>query len=136
MKYLVDANVLSEPTKFVCVQRVADWLNANESELAVSPVVMGEIWRGVDALPEGRKKEELVAWFTRLRARMASLDWTTETAVVWAEMLNFVKRSGYTVGIMDTMIAATAKLHGLTVATRNVDDFTRCGVPVVNPFSV
>ncbi len=134
MKYLVDANVLSEPTKFVSVQRTVDWLNANEADLVVNPVVLGEIWRGVDALPDGRKKQELVAWFEKLRARMHSLDWTTETALVWAEMVNHVKRSGYTVGIMDTMIAATAKLHGLTVATRNVDDFTRCGVAVVNPF--
>jgi len=40
----------------------------------------------------------------------------------------------FTVGIKDTMIAATAKHYGLTVATRNEDDFKRCGVPVVNPF--
>lgn len=54
--------------------------------------------------------------------------------MVRAEMVNRVKRAGYTVRIMDTMIAASAKAHGLMVATRNVNDFTRCGVPVVNPF--
>jgi len=59
MKYLVDANVLSEPTKPLSVQKVEDWLNDHESELVVTPVVMGEIWRGVDALPEGRKKTDL-----------------------------------------------------------------------------
>ena len=133
MKYLVDADVLSEPTKAVSVQRAVDWLNENEAELVVSPVVMGEIWRGVEALPEGRKKQELVAWFGRLRARRPSLDWTTEIALVWAEMVNQIRRSGCTVGIMDTMIAATAKRHGLIVATRNVSDFSRCGVAVVNP---
>jgi hypothetical protein len=135
MKYLVDANVLSEPTKVVSDPRTVDWLDANDAELVVSPVVLGEIWRGVDALADGKKKQELVAWFERLRGRLPALDWTTETAVIWAEMVNEIKRAGYTVGIMDTMIAATAKQHGLTVATRNVDDFTRCGVPVVNPFA-
>ena len=134
MKYLVDANVLSEPTKLVRVQRVVDWLNANDTELAASAVVMGELWRGVDALAEGRKKQELAAWLAKVCARVPVFDWTLETALVWAEMVNHVKRSGYTVGIMDTMIAATAKLHGLTVATRNVADFRRCGVPVINPF--
>ena len=134
MKYLVDANVLSEPTKLVRVQRVVDWLNANETALAASSVVMGEIWRGVDALAEGRKKQELAAWFEKVCERVPVFDWTLETALVWAEMVNHIKRSGYTVGIMDTMIAATAKLHGLTVATRNVADFRRCGVPVINPF--
>ena len=134
MKYLVDANVLSEPTKPVCSQRVSEWLNANEADLNVSAVVLGEIWRGVDALPEGRKKAELISWFQKVRGRMTCLDWTAEAPLVWAEMVNRIKRSGFTVGMMDTMIAATAKLHGLTVATRNVEDFTRCGVDVVNPF--
>lgn len=49
-------------------------------------------------------------------------------------LVSQVKRAGFTIEIRDTMIAASAKLHGLTMATRNVDDFTRCGVPVVNPF--
>jgi predicted nucleic acid-binding protein len=65
---------------------------------------------------------------------MPTLEWTTETALVWGEMVNEVKRSGYTVGLMDTMIAATAKRHHLIIATRNVDDFRRCGVTVFNPF--
>ncbi len=112
-----------------------EWLDAHEAELVTSPVVMGEIWRGIDALSEGKKKRELVAWFEKLEARMTALDWTTAIALVWAEMVNRIKRAGYTVAIMDTMIAATARHHGLTVATRNVDDFMRCGVPVVNPFA-
>jgi hypothetical protein len=52
---------------------------------------MGEIWRGVDALPEGKKREELVAWFQKLLARMPTLEWTTETALIWGEMVNEVK---------------------------------------------
>ncbi len=136
MKYLVDANVLSEPTKRVRVQRVVDWLNANETVLAASSVVMGEIWRGVDALADGRKKQELAAWFEKLCGQVPVFDWNLEIAVVWAQMVNHVKRRGHTVGILDTMIAATAKHHGLTVATRNVADFRRCGVPVINPFEL
>ena len=62
------------------------------------------------------------------------MDWTTESAILWAEMVNTVKQSRCTVGLLDTQIAAIAKQHGLIVATRNVDDFTRCGVSVVNPF--
>lgn len=134
MKYLVDANVLSEPTKPYCVPKVLEWLDANEAELVVNPMVMGEIWRGVDALPEGRKKRELAEWFSDLSLGVPCLGWTVETALLWAEMVNQIKRAGYTVGIMDTMIAATAKLHGLTVVTRNVTDFMRCGVAILNPF--
>jgi predicted nucleic acid-binding protein len=134
MRYLVDANVICEPTKRFKVQRVVEWLAANESELVADLIVMGEIWRGVIALPDGAKREELVQWFQKLLARMPTLEWTTDTALVWGELVNEVKRSGYTVGLMDTMIAAAAKRHNLIVATRNVDDFRRCGVEVLNPF--
>ena len=134
MNFLVDVNVLSEPTKRVCSQAVVNWLEEHADEIVADPVVMGEIWRGVDALPEGRKKIELIAWFGTVRASIRCRDWTIEASVMWAEMVNRIKRAGHTVGLMDTMIAATAKLHGLTVATRNVDDFRRCGVAVVNPF--
>jgi len=85
MTYLVDANLLSEPTKPVSVERAVEWLDANEAELITSPLVMGEIWRGIDALPEGKKKRELVAWFEQVQARMPTLDWTT--AIALAELL-------------------------------------------------
>jgi predicted nucleic acid-binding protein len=134
MKYLVDVNVLSEPTKPVSLQRVADWLQANRNDTVVDAVVLAEIWRGVDALPKGQRMELLTAWFLNLKAKLPCLDWTPETAMKWGPLVNQVKGAGFTIEIKDTMIAATAKLHGLTVATRNVDDFTRCGVPVVNPF--
>ena len=49
-------------------------------------------------------------------------------------ILNEIRDSGFTVGIKDTMIAASARYHGLTVATRNVADFVHCGVEVINPF--
>lgn len=135
MTYLVDVNVLCEPTKPVYEPKVARWLDEHETELELAPIVMGEIWRGVDALPLGKKRTDLTAWFNELRNRMPVLDWTTDTALIWAEMVNQVRRSGYTVGLMDTFIAAIARQHQLTVATRNVNDFARCGVPVVNPFA-
>ncbi len=134
MKYLVDVNVLSEPTKPVSAQRVTDWLNVNSADCVVDAVVMAEIWRGVGALPAGRRKDSLIKWFHDLKARLPCLDWTLDTALEWGPIVTRVKDSGFTIEIRDTMIAATAQKYGLTVATRNVDDFTRCGVHVVNPF--
>lgn len=134
MKYLADANVLCEPTKPLPDARVVAWLRANEADIVVDPIVIGEMWEGIVALPEGRRKQNLVAWFGQTPANLICLDWTARTAVVWAELRDAVRRQGFTVPVNDTLIAATAKLHDLTVATRNVDDFRRCGVPVVNPF--
>lgn len=134
MTYLADVNVLSEPTKPQADVRVVQWLMANHTEIAVDPIVMGEMWEGIVALPDGRRKQNLAAWFRQSPASLVCLDWTLKTAIVWAELRDDVRRRGFTVPVKDTLIAATAKLHGLTVATRNVDDFRRCGVPVVNPF--
>jgi len=134
VKYLADVNVLSEPAKPQPTARVVEWLLANHAEIVIDPVVLGEMWEGIIALPEGRRKQNLVEWFRRIPASLVCLEWTRGTALVWAELRDEVRRRGFTVPIKDTLIAATARQHGLTVATRNVDDFLRCGVPVLNPF--
>jgi predicted nucleic acid-binding protein len=85
-------------------------------------------------LPDGRKRRDLEEWFAKLRKSVVCLPWTDDTAVAWGDLRQEVRRRGFTVAIKDTLIAATAKLHGLTVASRNVDDVKHCGVPVVNPF--
>ena len=63
MTYLVDANVLSEPTKPVPNNKVIDWLTANEENLFVDAIVVGELCVGILALPRGRKRTELEQWF-------------------------------------------------------------------------
>lgn len=95
---------------------------------------MAEIWRGIVALADGRKKQELTGWFSRLKTEIPCLDWTLETALEWGPVVTQVRRSGFTNEIRDTLIAASAIRHDLTVVTRKVDDFTRCGVKVMNPF--
>lgn len=134
MTWLADANVICEPTKSQPSARVCEWLREHGSEVVIDAVVLGEIWDGIAALSEGRKRRDLEDWFSRLRRTVTCLPWTDGTAVAWGNLKQDVRSRGFTVGLKDTMIAATAKLHGLTVATRNTDDFARCGVPVVNPF--
>ncbi len=135
MKYLVDANLLCEPTKQRPIQQAVDWLQANVVECVTDAVVLAEIWQGIDCIPAGRRRDNLELWFNGLRSRVHCLDWTVEVAIAWGSLVNDVRRSGFTVGIKDTMIAATAKHHGLTVVTRNEKDFSRCGVPVFNPYA-
>jgi predicted nucleic acid-binding protein len=133
--YLVDANVLSEATKPVPDPRVVDWLRAHERDLAVDPIILGELRFGILLLPRGRKRAALERWFDAGVQRLHCLAWESDTGLRWAELLARLRSTGRTMPVKDSLIAATALLHGLTVATRNVEDFSKAGVPTVNPFS-
>jgi len=134
MTYLVDANVLSEPTRPDPSARVVAWLRANEPELAVDPIVLGEVRFGIHLLPAGKRRRRLGRWFERGVATVVCLPWDAATGLRWAELLADLRRAGLAVSVKDSMIAATALVHRLTVATRNQKDFRRAGVKVVDPF--
>jgi len=134
MTYLVDVNVPCEPTEQSPNPKVKEWLIANRTEMVVDPIIMGEIWEGIVRLPEGKRKQSLIEWYGQSRTAIIRLPWTLEIGVVWGELSCAVIQKGFTIPAEDSMIAATAKHHGLTVATRDVDDFPHRGVPVVNPF--
>lgn len=134
MKFLVDADVLSESTKPSPDMRAVRWLRKHEAEIAVSPIVLGEIEYGILKLQTGRRRARLHAWFTQGVRRIAVLDFDSVTASTWAELLNRLRKQGLAMPIKDSLIAATALVHGLTVATRNMVDYQNAGVRLVNPF--
>ena len=134
MKYLVDANVLSEPTKPVPDVRVIEWLRANEPEIAVDPVILGELRFGILILPRGRKRTALERWFDAGVGRLHCLPWDAETGLRWAELLARLRTTGTAMPVKDSLIAATASVHKLAIATRNRADFANAGVSVVDPF--
>jgi predicted nucleic acid-binding protein len=134
VKYLVDANVLSEPTKPSPDPRVIEWLRANEPDIAVDPVILGELRFGILILAKGRKRTALERWFNAGVARLHCLPWDAETGLKWAELLAHLRTTGKAMPIKDSLIAATAVIHGLAVATRNRADFANAGVRIVDPF--
>ena len=134
MKYLVDANVLSEPTKPSPDSRVVGWLRAHEPEIAVDPVILGELRFGILILPKGKKRAALERWFDAGAGNLHCLSWDADSGLKWAELLARLRKAGKTMPIKDSLIAATAIVHGLTVATRNRIDFAKAGVQVVDPF--
>lgn len=135
MTYLVDANVMSEPTKPVPSGKVVDWLIANEEHLVVDSIVLGELRIGILALPRGRKRTHLEQWFGDVVQIMDCLPWDAAISRAWAQLVVDLKRKGDRLPLLDSMIAATALHHELTVATRNTRDFERAGVKVLDPFA-
>lgn len=135
MTYLVDANVLSEPTRPNPDPRVLDWLRAQELNLMVNPVILGEIEYGILLLPAGRRRKRLERWFAAGVERLKVLDFDRPTASRWARLLADLRRKGRSMPIKDSLIAATALVHRLTVATRNTQDFASAGVRLFNPFT-
>ena len=134
MIYLVDANVLSEPTKQTADSRVVAWLAANESNIIVDSIIIGELRIGVLALPRGRKRDRLEQWYETVVETIECIPWDATISRRWAALVVELKRKGETVPLLDGMIAATALQHDLTVATRNTRDFKKTGVKTLNPF--
>lgn len=134
MKYLVDANVLSEPTKPAPDPRVLAWLRAQESNIAIDPIILGELRFGILILPKGKKRIALESWFDAGVGRIHCLPWSADTGLQWAELLARLRTTGKTMPIKDSLIAATALVHKLAVATRNRADFIHAGVRIVDPF--
>lgn len=133
----MDTNVFSEPAKPRPDPKVVDWLRRHEGQLYVSTVTIGEIRRGIERLPEGRRKRQLHQWLQSLCDCLQGrvLSFNTSTAHVWGQLKAKWDKAGLSVPSLDSQIAATAHRHSLTVVTRNVGDFDGTGIKTLNPFS-
>jgi predicted nucleic acid-binding protein len=136
LSYLVDTNVFSESAKPKPDPKVIEWLREHEVELYVSSITIGEIRRGIERLPDGKRKIRLRHWLQSIGDLMAGriLSFNTGTAHVWGQFKARWEKEGISIPSLDSQIAATAHRHSLTVVTRNVSDIGKSGVKIFNPF--
>lgn len=134
MKFIADANLLSEATKPAPSLKVMEWLRLHEEHLAVTPVILGELEFGILLLPNGARKKRLQVWFEKMRATVHCLDFDNKTASSWARLLATLKSKGLAMPIKDSLIAASALAHNLAIATRNTRDFQNAKIALINPF--
>jgi len=133
VKYLVDTNVISEIRKPNCHPSVRRWQETvSSADLYLSVLVVGEIARGIARLRARDPRQAAVFedWLERLRIGYADrlLPVTDAVAVEWGRM-SFPDP----LPTVDGLLAATAKVYGMTLVTRNTKDFPP-GAPVLNPF--
>lgn len=106
----------------------------NETDLAINPIILGELRFGILALAKGRRRTKLLEWLESGIGFLTLLDIDADTADHWAQLLADLRSRGRAMPIKDSLIAATARQYGLPVATRNVKDYQFANVEVVNPF--
>lgn len=131
--YLLDTNIVSELRKPKPNRAVRVWFDhLDDSQIHLSAVTIGEIQVGIEITrgQDAAKAREIEAWLDRLAAAYNVLPMDAVVFRAWAQLMHRRSDTLYE----DAMIAATAKVHGLTVVTRNMTDFSSFGVPLLNPF--
>lgn len=132
--YLLDTNIVSELRKPKPHGGVVAWLESvDDAHLHLSAVTIGEIQAGIELTrqQDPAKAADIEAWLDMLATAYNVLPMDAATFRRWARLMHRQSDTLYE----DAMIAATAQIHGLTVATRNEADFKALGMEVVNPFA-
>ena len=113
---------------------MVEWPRHNEREIAVDPVILGEFRFGILLLRDGRRRASLERWFDARVQRLRCLPWEAKTGLRWAQLLASLRTDGRAMPIRDSLIAATALVHGLTVVTRDRVDFEKADLGIIVPF--
>jgi toxin FitB len=139
LKFLLDTNVVSEWVKPRPDRGVITWLaEVDEDRVYLSVVTLAELRYGVQRMPAGTRRSKFDAWLQEelpLRFENRVLPINAAVADRWGELTARSQSFGRTMGVMDGFLAATAEVHGLTMVTRNVDDFSILGEQILNPWS-
>jgi predicted nucleic acid-binding protein len=137
--FLLDTNVPSELTRPQSDPHVEDWLDAiDDEQLFLSVVSLGEMLKGLTVLPASKRRQELQQWIDdTLRPWFDGriLPVTERIAERWGVLAGECQLRGRGLSMADGLILATALEHGLTIATRNVRDFSDLGVSIFDPWS-
>jgi len=99
------------------------------------PIILGEIRFGIHLLPAGKQRRRVETWLDEGVARIVCVPWDALTGLRWPKLLAELRKSGGSMPIKDSLIAATALVHDFVVVTRRTHDFRKAHVKVLDPFS-
>lgn len=136
--FVIDTNLVSEIFRPKPDGGVLKWLEATpRPALYLSSVVMAELYLGLELMPAGKKREALTGLiddFIGDGGYRNILAFGPEEAILYAAIAARRRLAGRPIKALDAQIAATAAAREFSVVTRNVRDFTDCGIEVVNPW--
>jgi len=139
MSHLLDTSAVSEIVKPTPDSAFIEWLTQSDEEtLFLSVLTIGELEKGIAKLTDGKRRTRLQSWVRRdLVARFAGRLLAVELQVAerWGALVGESERKGVPLPVIDSLIAATCLVHGLTAVTRSRTDFERCGVECFSPWS-
>ena len=129
MSWLLDTCALSEYARKKPAPKVIAWLDEqDESSLFISVISLGEIEKCLLKLrgSDPRRSRKLTAWLGKVGQRFAGRILPLDAAAlhVWAQIAAQAELAGHPIPVMDALLMSTAQCHGLTVVTRNVQDFS------------
>jgi len=139
MSYLIDTCCISELVKKKPNPNVVKWFSdRDELSMYLSVITFGELRKGIQKLSDSKKKKELNRWVKedlnrRFKNRVLSIN--MEEVNKWGEILATAEKAGKPLPAIDSLIAATALVHDLSVVTRNTKDMEGSGVEIINPWN-
>lgn len=134
---ILDTNIVSEMMKTKPDQSVSTWFeNLPAQPIRTTVITTAEIYAGLAALPEGRRRRDLETSFGTIIQTILgpALPFDQQASEIYGALHGALRAQGQSAGLMDTMIASIVSAKGATLATRNVKHFEPCGIPIINPF--
>ena len=138
MKYLLDTCVISEFARSRPNASVIDWLCRQDAgTLYISYITVGELKKGIVKRGGDKRAQDLERWLNgdillRFSDRILPVD--KAVSLEWGRICGEGERIGHSRSAMDALIAATTRVHGMTLVTRNINDMVGMDVPLLNPF--
>jgi predicted nucleic acid-binding protein len=139
MKALLDTCVISELVAKQPHPKVVEFVDSLDPEdVYLSAITIGEIVKGIEKLPASSRKNGLNTWLkedllVRFDGKIVTLD--KDVFIAWGALTARLESAGKTMPAIDSLIAASVRVHQMTLVTRNVDDFKDADIAIVNPWA-